>query len=195
MLKRISMALAILFAGITVTIVPAMSEVNQPEASAKEQQVEDGNRSGAEEVNKKKGHHRHGDMRRKGRQMLNKGGFGGDHRMKRKSRFEGRRRDRSDAGYRGDDHRKHPGRGRRMSQDRRFRDRRSPDMVKGKSGRLLPLELTKRLTVEQRQEVRQAIEELRQQHHRQMKSKIAGLLKGYSIELPESKEKKPVVDK
>ena len=189
------MALAILFAGITVTIVPAMSEVSQPEASAKEQQVEDGNRSGAEEVNKKKGHHRHGDMRRKGRQMLNKGGFGGDHRMKRKSRFEGQRRDRSDAGYRGDDHRKHPGRGRRMSQDRRFRDRRSPDMVKGKSGRLLPLELTKRLTVEQRQEVRQAVEELRQQHHRQMKSTIAGLLKEYSIELPESKEKKPVVDK
>ena len=51
-----------------------------------------------------------------------------------------------------------------MSQDRRFRDRRSPDMVKGKSGRLLPPELTKRLTVEQRQEVRQAVEELRQQH-------------------------------
>lgn len=195
MLKQISMALAILFAGIIVTIFPTMSEVNQPDASAKEQQVEDGNQSGVEEVDKKKGHHRHGDMRRKGRQMLNKGGFGGDHRMKHKSRFEGRRRDRSDAGYRGDDHRKHPGRGRRMSQDRRFRDRRSPDMVKGKSGRLLPLELTKRLTVEQRQEVRQAVEELRQQHHRQMKSKIAGLLKEYSIELPESKEKKPVVDK
>ncbi|HIA64830.1 TPA: hypothetical protein EYN98_01940 [Candidatus Poribacteria bacterium] len=195
MLKRISMALAILFAGIIVTVFPAMSEVNQPDASEKEQQMEDGNQSGVEEVDKKKGHHRHGDMRRKGRQMLNKGGFGGDHRMKHKSRFEGRRRDRSDAGYRGDDHRKHPGRGRRMSQDRRFRDRRSPDMVKGKSGRLLPLELTKRLTVEQRQEVRQAVEELRQQHHRQMKSTIAGLLKEYSIELPESKEKKPVVDK
>ena len=189
MLKRISMALAILFAGIIVTIFPAMSEVNQPDASAKEQQVEDGNQSGVEEVDKKKGHHRHGDMRRKGRQMLNKGGFGRDHRMKHKSRY------RSDAGYRGDDHRKHPGRGRRMSQDRRFRDRRSSDMAKGKSGRLLPPELTKRLTVEQRQEVRQAVEELRQQHHRQMKSKIAGLLKGYSIELPESKEKKPVVEK
>jgi len=70
------MALAILFAGIIVTIFPAMSEVNQPDASAKEQQVEDGNQSGVEEVDKKKGHHRHGDMRRKGRQMLNKGGFG-----------------------------------------------------------------------------------------------------------------------
>ena len=81
-----------------------------------------------------------------------------------------------------------------MSQDRRFRDRRSSDMIKGKSGRMLPSELTKRLTAEQRQEVRQAVE-LRQQHHKQMKSKIAGLLKGYSIELPESKEKKPAADK
>jgi len=82
MLKRISMALAILFAGIIVTIFPAMSEVNQPDALEKEQHMEDGNQSGVEEVDKKKGHHRHGDMRRKGRQMLNKGGFGGDHRMK-----------------------------------------------------------------------------------------------------------------
>ena len=162
MLKQISMALAILFAGITVTIFPAISEVTQPDATAKEQQVEDENQLGVEED---------------------------------KCHFEGRRRDRSDAGYRADDQRKRPGRGRRMSQDRRFRDRRSSNMVKGKSGRMLPPELAKRLTAEQRREVQQSIKELRKQHHSQMKSKIAGLLKGYGIELPEPKEKKPEVDK
>jgi hypothetical protein len=43
--------------------------------------------------------------------------------------------------------------------------------------------------------VQQAVKELRQQQHRQMKSKIAGLLQEYNIELPEPKEKKPTVDK
>ena len=82
-----------------------------------------------------------------------------------------------------------------MSQNRRFRDRQSSDIEKGKSGRMLSPELAKHLTDEQRQEVQQAVKELRQQQHRQMKSKIAGLLQEYNIELPEPKEKKPTVDK
>ena len=40
MLKQISMVLAILCASITVTIFPAMSEVNQPDTTAKEKQIE-----------------------------------------------------------------------------------------------------------------------------------------------------------
>lgn len=187
MLKQISMVLAILCASITVTISSAMSEVNQPDVAAKEKQIEDSKKSSElKETNKKKDFHRHGDMRRKGR-------FGRDEQTRHKSRFEGRRRGISDANYRRDGHdRKHPSRGQRMSQNRRFRDRRSSEIVKGQSGRSLPSKLTKRLTGEQHQEVQQAVKELRQQHHRQMKSKIAGLLKKYNIELP--KEKKPTVD-
>ena len=190
MLKQISMALAILCASITVTIFPAMSEINQPDATAKEKQIEDSKQSSKiKETNKKKGSHRHGDIQRKGR-------FGRDQKTRHKSRFGGQRHGRSDTGYRRDNHQhKHPSREQRMSQNRRFGDRRSSDIEKGKSGRMLSPELAKHLTDEQRQEVQQAVKELRQQQHRQMKSKIAGLLKEYNIELPEPKEQKPTVDK
>ena len=188
MLKQISIALAILCASIT--IFPAMSEINQPEAAAKEKQIEDSKKSSEiKETNKKKGSHRHDDIQRKGR-------FGRDKKTRHKSRFRGQRHGRSDAGYRRDNHQhKHPSREQRMSQNRRFRDHRSSDIEKGKSGRMLPPELAKHLTDEQRQEVQQAVKELRQQQYRQMKSKIAGLLKEYNIELPEPKEKKPTVNK
>ena len=89
MLKQISMALAILCASITVTIFPAMSEINQPDATAKEKQIEDSKQSSEiKETNKKKGSHRHGDMRRKGR-------FGRGKKTRHKSRFEGQRHGRS----------------------------------------------------------------------------------------------------
>ena len=197
MLKQISIALAILCASITVTIFPAMSEINQPDATAKEKQIEDNKHSlEIKATNKKKGSHRHGDMRRKGHKTHNKGRFGRGKKTRHKSRFEGQRHGRSDAGYRRDNHqRKHPSREQRMSQNRRFRDRQSSDIEKGKSGKMLSPELAKHLTDEQRQEVQQAVKELRQQQHRQMKSKIAGLLQEYNIELPEPKEKKPTVDK
>ena len=45
MLKQIPMVLAILCASITVTISPAMSEVNQPDTTAKEKQIENGKKS------------------------------------------------------------------------------------------------------------------------------------------------------
>ena len=80
-----------------------------------------------------------------------------------------------------------------MSRNRRFRDHQSSDIVKGKSGSILPSKLAKRLTSEQRQEVQQAVRELRQQHQKQMKSKIAGLLKEYNIESPKPKGKKATV--
>ena len=93
MLKQISMALAILCASITITIFPAISEINQPDTTAKEKQIEDSKQSSKiKETNKKKGSHRHGDMRRKGR-------FGRDEQTRHKSRFEGRRRGISDANY------------------------------------------------------------------------------------------------
>ena len=186
MLKQIPMVLAILCASITVTISPAMSEVNQPDTTAKEKQIENGKKSSKlKETNKKKGFHRHGDMRRKGR-------FGHDEQRRHKSRFEGRRRGKSNASYRRDDHyRKHPSREQRTSQNRRFRDHRNPDIAKGKSVRILPSKSAKRLTSEQQQEVQQAVKELRQQHHKQMKSKIASLLKEYNIESPKPK---PTVD-
>ena len=82
-----------------------------------------------------------------------------------------------------------------MSQNRPFsRDHRSSGIVKGKSGSILPSKLAKRLTSEQRQEVQQAVRELRQQHQTQMKSKIANLLKEYNIESPKPKGKKATVN-
>lgn len=188
MLKQISMVLAILCASITVTIFPAMSEVNQPDTTAKEKQIENGKKtSKLKEINKKRGSHRHGDMRRKGR-------FGHDEQRRHKSRFDGRRHGKSDTNYRRDGHSKYPRREQRMSQKRPFsRDHRSSDIVKGKSGSILPSKLAKRLTSEQRQEVQQAVRELRQQHQKQMKSKIASLLKEYNIESPKPKGKKATV--
>ena len=66
MLKQISIALAILCASITITIFPAMSEINQPDTTAKEKQIEDSKQSSKiKETNKKKGSHRHDDIQRK----------------------------------------------------------------------------------------------------------------------------------
>ena len=190
MLKQISMVLAILCASITATIFPAMSEVNQPDPTAKEKLIENVKKtSKSKEINKNRGFHRHGDMRRKGR-------FGHDEQRRHKSRFDGRRHGKSDANYRRDGHnRKYPRREQRMSQNRPFsRDHRSSGIVKGKSGSILPSKLAKRLTSEQRQEVQQAVRELRQQHQTQMKSKIANLLKEYNIESPKPKGKKATVN-
>ena len=68
-------------------------------------------------------------------------------------------------------------------------------MMKGGFGRVLPPQLAKLLTEEQRQEIRQAVENLRQQHRQQMKATIQELIKGYGVESTSPEQKKQPADK
>ena len=182
MLKQISTVMAILFAAIIVTTLPAMSETDKPDATTEEQQVK--------EIGKKKrrrSNSRRGNVQHKSR------------RVKRGSYRKGRRTHGRDTGYRQGGHRSHHRRGRRMSKDRQFRGRRGSQMMKREFGRILTPQSAKLLTEGQRQEIRQTVESLRQQHRQQMKVTIQELIKGYGIELPipeqkdQSVEKEPVI--
>ena len=185
MLKQISTVIVILFAAIIVTTLPAMAETDKPDAVTKEQQVEERKKTEPKEIGKKRGQRSHswrGDVRRKGRQM------------KRGNYRKGRRNHGREANYRQGGHRSHHRRRQRMSEDRRFRGG-GPQMMKGGFGRALPPQLAKLLTEEQRQEIRQAVENLRQQHRQQMKATIQELIKGYGVESPSPEQKKQPADK
>ena len=69
-------------------------------------------------------------------------------------------------------------------------------MMKGGFGRMLPPpQLAKLLTEGQRQEIRQAVENLHQHHRQQIKAIIQELIKGYGVESPSPEQKKQPADK
>ena len=82
-----------------------------------------------------------------------------------------------------------------MSENRRFRGERGPQMMKGGFGRMLPPQLAKLLTEGQRQEIRQAVENLHQHHRQQIKATIQEFIKGCGVELPSPEQKKQPADK
>ena len=55
MLKQISTVMAILFAAIIVTTLPAMSETDKPDATTEEQQVKEEKKPEPKEIGKKRG--------------------------------------------------------------------------------------------------------------------------------------------
>ena len=186
MLKQISTVMAILFAAIIVTTLPAMSETDKPDATTEEQQVTEEKKPEPKEIGKKKGRRsnsRRGNVQHKSR------------RVKRGSYRKGRRTHGRDTGYRPGGHRSHHRRRRRMSKDRQFRGRRESQMMKREFGRILTPQSAKLLTAGQRQEIRQTVESLRQQHRQQMKVTIQELIKGYGIELPTPEQKEQSVEK